>query len=331
MPGGWDHTTGMPPGTEALYRAALGPAGALAYLPFFTRFEASGRSGVVWSTRAAVGHLAWLVYWRLWDAVLALASLAVAGAGALGWLWTHADAVPTGVRVGLTVTVAALWCALPGLWGVAWLHAGLRQRAKLAVEEADTFKEALERLERSENAWRLRGLGAAGAVALAVALLAGVVWQLWRVPVAAGESASAPPRPTQSPAASPAAVPSPVAAQPALPKPEPEPEPDLEPVIEHPVASPAAAPGPAAPEAPGIRPRPRGFGVNVGMFAVAGNAERVKARLAEAGLPVLDDPVESARGTLTRVRVGPFDQREQAEAAAKTVRTLGLEARVYAP
>jgi cell division protein FtsN len=67
------------------------------------------------------------------------------------------------------------------------------------------------------------------------------------------------------------------------------------------------------------------------MFAVAGNAERVKARLAEAGLPVLDDPVESARGPLTRIRVGPFDQREQAEAAAKTVRTLGLEARVYAP
>lgn len=318
----------MPPGTEALYRAALGPAGARTYLPVFTLFEACGRSGAVWSPRAAVGNLAWLVYWRLWDAVLAQASLAVAGAGALGWLWARGDGVPIGVRVGLTATFCVLWCALPGLWGVAWLHGGLRQRAKLAVEEAETFKEALERLERSENAWRLRGLGAAGAVAVAVALLAGVVWQLWREPVAAGEPASAPPRPTQSPAAT-ATVPSPVAAQPALPKPEPEP--DLEPVIEHPVASPAAAPGPAAPEAQGIRPRPRGFGVNVGMFAVAGNAERVKARLAEAGLPVLDDPVESARGPLTRIRVGPFDQREQAEAAAKTVRTLGLEARVYAP
>jgi cell division protein FtsN len=317
----------MPPGTEALYRAALGPAGARAYLPSFTLFEACGRSGAVWSPRAAAGNLAWLVYWRLWDAVLAQASLAVAGAGALGWLWARGDGVPMGVRVGLTVTFCVLWCALPGLWGIAWLHGGLRQRAKLAVEEAETFKEALERLERSENAWRLRGLGAAAAVALAVALLAGVVWQLWREPLAAGEPASASPRSTQSPATSPATVP--VAAQPALPKPEPEP--DLEPVIEHPVASPAAAPGPAAPEAPGIRPRPRGFGVNVGMFAVASNAERVKARLAEAGLPVLDDPVESARGPLTRIRVGPFDQREQAEAAAKTVRTLGLEARVYAP
>ena len=102
----------------------------------------------------------------------------------------------------------------------------------------------------------------------------------------------------------------------------PEPEPDLEPVIEHPVAS-------FAPEGPGIRPRVRGFGVNVGLFSVAANAERAKARLSEAGLPVLDDPVESARGPLTRVRVGPFEQREQAEAAAKAVRALGLEARVY--
>ena len=46
---------------------------------------------------------------------------------------------------------------------------------------------------------------------------------------------------------------------------------------------------------------------------------------------MLADPVESARGPLTRIRVGPFEQREQAEAAAKAVRALGLEARVYAP
>jgi cell division protein FtsN len=31
------------------------------------------------------------------------------------------------------------------------------------------------------------------------------------------------------------------------------------------------------------------------------------------------------------VRVGPFDRREDAEAAAQKVRALGLEARVYAP
>jgi len=278
-----------------------------------------------------VGNLAWLVYWRLWGAALAMASLTVAGAGALGWLWTRADGVPMGVRVGLTATVGVLWCALPGLWGVAWLHSGLRQRMTAAVEVADTFKEAIERLERSESTWRLRGLGVAAAVALAVALLAGVVWQLWRAPETTGEPSSATPK--QAPASHrvPGQLPAPVVAdtQPALAKPEPEP--GLEPVIEAPSAKPIAAPWPSTPEAPGIRPRPRGFGVNVGMFAVASNAKRAKARLAEAGLPVLDDPVESARGPLTRIRVGPFEQREQAEAAARTVRALGLEARVYAP
>lgn len=80
-----------------------------------------------------------------------------------------------------------------------------------------------------------------------------------------------------------------------------------------------------------IRPRIKGFGVAVGMFAVADNAERVASQLSRAGLPVLSDPVESARGRLIRVRVGPFEQREQADAAAVRVKALGLEARVYTP
>jgi cell division protein FtsN len=331
--------TGMPIGTEALYRAALGPSGAGVYLSVFARFEERGRSGPVWSARAALGNLAWLVYWRLWDAVLAQAGLTVAGVAALGWLWRRADGLPMGVRIGVSVAIVLLWCALPGLWGVAWLHGGLRQRGAAAVEEADTFKEALERLERSENAWRLPGLGASSAATLAVALLAGVVWQQWRVPVAVAVPASAPPRLAQPPAAKPVtataatpvavpvAAPAPAVAQPA----QAQPEPDLEPVINRPAARPATAPVPPILEAPAIRPRVRGFGVNVGMFAVEANAERAKARLAEAGLPVLADPIESARGPLTRVRVGPFERREQAEAAATTVRSLGLEARVYAP
>ncbi|QCB46996.1 SPOR domain-containing protein [Hydrogenophaga sp. PAMC20947] len=80
-----------------------------------------------------------------------------------------------------------------------------------------------------------------------------------------------------------------------------------------------------------IRTRVKGFGVAVGMFAVADNAEKVASQLAQAGLPVLSDPVDSARGRLTRVRVGPFDRREQAETAAAKVKALGLEARVYTP
>jgi cell division septation protein DedD len=324
---GQDDPTGLPASAASLYRAALGPAGARTHLSAIARFEQRGRSAMAWNTRAALGQLAWLVYWRLWDAVLAQAGLALAAAAGLGWLWLRADGVPMGVRVGVTASVAVLWCALPGLWGLAWLHRGLRDRVASAVEEADSFPAALERLERSEAGWRIPGLVASVAVTLAVALLAGVVWQLWRAPAVAGMQGGAQPRPVPSLAGS-AGVPSAQAAQPPVLQPPVSPPP-VEPVVVESAA--ASAPVAATAVEPVLRPRPRGFGVNVGMFAKEANAERVKSRLSEAGLPVLDDPIESARGPLTRVRVGPFERREEAEAAAVKVRALGLEARVYAP
>lgn len=328
MPAGVDHANGMPSGTEALFRAALGPSGARIYLPILARFEERGRSGLVWSPRAALGNLAWLVYWRLWDAVLVQSILTFAGAGALGWLWARADGVPMGVRFGMAVAVAVLWCAVPGLWGVAWLHGGLRQRTVAAVEDADTFKEALEHLERSVFVWRPRGYVLSALAALSVVLLVWGAGQLLRGTAESGEPASAAllrptPPPSISPVATPAPAPEQTAASPVVDK--------RVPVIESPATEPAAERVLPDPDLSGVRPRVRGFGVNVGLFSVVANAERAKARLSEAGLPVLDDPVESARGPLTRVRVGPFDRREDAEAAAQKVRALGLEARVYAP
>lgn len=326
MDTGQDDPTGLPASAASLYRAALGPAGASAYLPVIARFEERGRSAMVWNTRAALGQLAWLVYWRLWGAALAQAGLALAAAAALGWMWTRAEGVPTGIRIGLTASALVLWCALPGLWGMAWLHRGLRERVAAAVEQADSFQEAVERLERSEYGWRVAGLVAAAAVLVGVALLAGVVGQQWR-PAAVGAAQVQSPAPPQQ---APRVLPSPPMASPTEAPPAVLPvQAPVEPVAAVPAAA-ATAPAPAAPE-PVLRPRPRGFGVNVGMFAREANAERAKARLVEAGLPVLHDPIESARGPLTRVRVGPFERREEAEQAAAKVRALGLEARVYAP
>lgn len=322
MDTGQDDPTGLPASAASLYRAALGPAGASAYLPVIARFEERGRSAMVWSTRAALGQLAWLVYWRLWGAALAQAGLTLVAAAALGWMWTRAGGVPTGIRIGLTASALVLWCALPGLWGMACLHRGLRERVAAAVEQADSFQEAVERLERSEYGWRVAGLVAAAAVLVVVALLAGVVGQQWR-PAAVGAAQVQSPAPPQR---APRLLPSPPVASPTEAPPA---TPAVLPV-QAPVEPVAAAPTPAAPE-PVLRPRPRGFGVNVGMFAREANAERAKARLVEAGLPVLHDPIESARGPLTRVRVGPFERREEAEQAAAKVRALGLEARVYAP
>ncbi|WP_127804185.1 SPOR domain-containing protein [Hydrogenophaga sp. NH-16] len=322
MDAGQDDPTGLPASAASLYRAALGPAGASAYLPVIARFEERGRSAMDWSTRAALGQLAWLVYWRLWGAALAQVGLTLVAAAALGWMWTRAGGVPTGIRIGLTASALVLWCALPGLWGMACLHRGLRERVAAAVEQADSFQEAVERLERSEYGWRVAGLVAAAAVLVVVALLAGVVGQQWR-PAAVGAAQVQSPAPPQL---APRLLPSPPVASPTEAPPA---TPAVLPV-QAPVEPVAAAPTPAAPE-PVLRPRPRGFGVNVGMFAREANAERAKARLVEAGLPVLHDPIESARGPLTRVRVGPFERREEAEQAATKVRALGLEARVYAP
>lgn len=326
---GQNDPTGLPLSAASLYRAALGPAGASAYLPVIARFEERGRSALVWNTRAALGQLAWLAYWRLWGAAFAQAGLALALAAALGWLWARAEGVPTGIRVGLTASALVLWCALPGLWGMAWLHRGLRERVAAAVEQADSFQEAVERLERSEYGWRVAGLVAAAATLVVVALLAGAVGQQWRPAVAQAAQAQLPVPPQQQ---APRVVPPPVASPTEVP-----PAPPAVPPVQDPVepvaavlAAPAAEPTPEGPE-PVLRPRPRGFGVNVGMFAREANAQRARTLLVEAGLPVLEDPIESARGPLTRVRVGPFERREEAEAAAAKVRALGLEARVYAP
>lgn len=330
--------SGLPASAASLYRAALGRSAARAYLPVIARFEARGRPTPVWNTSAALGQLGWLVYWRLWDAALAHAGLALAATAALGWLWTRADAVPGGVRIGLTVSALLLWCALPGLWGMAWLHRGLRDRVTSAVEDAESFPEAVQRLEDAERGWRPMGL-VAGAAALGLGALAiALVWQPWRAPAVSALQALPPPTAPQAVSPSPTETPRTVvlpSSQAVTPAPAPAPAaepPSLEPLPEE-----AAAPArPASPPAslatgPVIRPRPRGYGVNVGMFAREANAERARARLAEAGLPVLQDPIESARGPLTRVRVGPFERREEAEQAAEKVRALGLDARVYAP
>jgi len=71
--------------------------------------------------------------------------------------------------------------------------------------------------------------------------------------------------------------------------------------------------------------------VNVGLFAQADNAQQVHARLAAAGLPVLSDQINNAQGQQrTRVRVGPFASRAQAQAVVGQIKALKLDA-VLAP
>ena len=58
------------------------------------------------------------------------------------------------------------------------------------------------------------------------------------------------------------------------------------------------------------------------------NADKLKelvARLNEAKLPYYTEPVATAQGQVTRVRVGPFEDRAAAEKAAERLKALGLK------
>ena len=69
--------------------------------------------------------------------------------------------------------------------------------------------------------------------------------------------------------------------------------------------------------------------VNAGLFAVSANGSNAYQKLENAGLPVFSDVVVSKKGHLTRVRVGPYATRAQADAAAKKIRSLHLDANVF--
>ena len=345
---------------EALYRAALGPAHAEHYLPVFSRFDERGSNGPAWNTSAALGNLGWLVYRQLWGAAgefaAALGVWALIAAGLAFW----AGFLPAGVRVGLALALLLFLLLVPGLYGTALLHAQVVRRMIAAVRQATTMEEACTLLRQQGNAHRRRtAWGLAGL--LFAALVAGGVWMAWPtqsasppvvsspIPVAdlaraeaSGPSASEPIGiPIETPPvakvtlsatpAEPVAVPE-IAASPAETREVPvvqtvelvgtRPPPAA--VTELPVAE-------AALPVTGAALRVKEHGVSVGLFAVPENAERIQAKLAAAGLPALKEPIESANGSLTRVRVGPFKRRDQAQAAAEQVRALGLDARVYAP
>ena len=103
-----------------------------------------------------------------------------------------------------------------------------------------------------------------------------------------------------------------------------------------PVAEPAPAPRAAA--MPPVAAPPRtvpasglvhGYYINAGLFAVSSNGRNAYKILEDAGLPVFSDVVKSKNRTLTRVRVGPYATRAQADAATAKIHGLKLAAIVF--
>ena len=91
-------------------------------------------------------------------------------------------------------------------------------------------------------------------------------------------------------------------------------------------SAPASSASGAEPPLVGSAP---GFYINVGLFAEEANARKTQSRLLNEGLPAFRQPLESAKGSRIRVRVGPFDTKAEADAAAQSIRGMGLDAVVF--
>jgi len=71
--------------------------------------------------------------------------------------------------------------------------------------------------------------------------------------------------------------------------------------------------------------------VQVGAYAEAGTVKSVRQRVDKLGMKSHEQSVETATGQRTRVRLGPFASREEADRAAAKLRAGGLGATVIAP
>ncbi len=117
--------------------------------------------------------------------------------------------------------------------------------------------------------------------------------------------------------------------------------PDLAPVEPEPKPEPVDAPGPVvntptpavlddaeAPPLPPIdkpiKPVPeRGFFVQVGVFSKAENAKSVQAKLAKNKLTAVTDRIKTSGGERSRVRLGPFATRNEADNILSNVKRIG--------
>lgn len=158
------------------------------------------------------------------------------------------------------------------------------------------------------TAYRVRiGPYADRASAETVRLQAGQVRSDVRTKVVALDAAAA------APASGAAASEAPSASPAAPPKPEPEP---ARPVAAEPAPKPAAAAPPRAAATVG-------FAVQVGAFSKAADANALRDTLRAAGFSAFVEQVQTDKGTLSRVRVGPVSTRAdadqlKAQVAAKT-------------
>lgn len=101
-----------------------------------------------------------------------------------------------------------------------------------------------------------------------------------------------------------------------------------------PVEAPKPAAPAAAPVAPASKPPASGgsWYVQIGGFADIGNARQAQDKVKAAGQSSVLAPIDTAKGTLYRVRAGPYASREAAQAAQDVLAGKGFpDAKLVAP
>ena len=90
-----------------------------------------------------------------------------------------------------------------------------------------------------------------------------------------------------------------------------------------PAPPPVPAPSKAAPSGEASAPPHDGFAVQLAAFADDKGANALAGRLKKSGYAAYTEPLKTSKGTLWRVRVGPYPSREAAVAARDKLKTEG--------
>ena len=131
--------------------------------------------------------------------------------------------------------------------------------------------------------------------------------------------------PAEKPAASEKPAPAPEKAAPAAPR-ETPPKPAPAPAA---TVTPATPPAKAESAPVASQTAPKGaFAVQVGAFRDETKLRQARDKLAAAKVPHYTERLDAKGGNLTRLRAGPFDTREQAEAALATLKRNALDGKV---
>lgn len=72
----------------------------------------------------------------------------------------------------------------------------------------------------------------------------------------------------------------------------------------------------------------KGFAVQLGAFGDADKAKLAVASMKSTKLPVYTESIAASKGTVTRVRVGPFPTREKADSALAQIKLAGSDGKI---